>query len=61
MHPSRFQVFRYQFVLRMLLSGPRTVSKAHKEEAKATLPSGAASVSLYAAPLIGSVPARMLS
>ena len=45
----------------MLPFGPRTVSKSHKEEGEATLPSDAALVSLYAEPQVGAALAMMLS
>lgn len=59
-HPSHFQVSPDQFVLQMLPSGPRIVSRPHREGAEAIPLSGAVLVSLYAERLIGSVQAKML-
>ena len=60
-HPSRFLLYPNQYFHQMLPSVPRTESISHIEEVEATLPNGSALVSLYAEPLTGSVPARMLS
>lgn len=60
-HPSCCQGSPGQFSLQMPLSGPRTVSKPHREEVGVTLLNGAASISSYVESLAAAVLAKMLS